>query len=110
VLETVADLATVLGERTLVIGRELTKMFESIHSCPLGEALEWLKGDPNRQRGEFVLMVSGIPADAEDGEGERVLKLLLADGLPVKQAAKLASAITGAAKNALYERALALKE
>ncbi len=110
VLETVADLATVLGERTLVIGRELTKMFESIHSCPLGEALEWLKGDPNRQRGEFVLMVSGIPADAEDGEGERVLKLLLADGLHVKQAAKLASAITGAAKNALYERALALKE
>jgi 16S rRNA (cytidine1402-2'-O)-methyltransferase len=109
VLETVADLATVLGERTLVIGRELTKMFESIHSCPLGEALEWLKGDPNRQRGEFVLMVSGAPADAEDGEGERVLKLLLAEGLPVKQSAKLASAITGAAKNALYERALALK-
>lgn len=110
VLETVADLATVLGERTLVIGRELTKMFESIHSCPLPVALEWLKEDSNRQRGEFVLMVSGAPADAEDGEGERVLKLLLADGLPVKQAAKLASAITGAAKNALYERALALKE
>ena len=110
VLETVADLTSVLGERTLVIGRELTKLFESIHSCPLGEALEWLKGDPNRQRGEFVLMVSGAPADAEDGEGERVLKLLLADGLPVKQAAKLASVITGAAKNALYERALALKE
>jgi 16S rRNA (cytidine1402-2'-O)-methyltransferase len=110
VLETVADLASVLGERTLVIGRELTKLFESIHSCPLGEALDWLKGDPNRQRGEFVLMVSGAPADADDGEGERVLKLLLADGLPVKQAAKLASVITGAAKNALYERALALKE
>ena len=110
VLDTVADLATVLGERTLVIGRELTKLFESIHSCPLGDALEWLKEDSNRQRGEFVLMVSGAPADAEDGEGERVLKLLLADGLPVKQAAKLASVITGAAKNALYERALELKE
>jgi len=37
------------------------------------------------------------------------LKLLLAEGLPVKQAAKLALAITGVAKNALYERALALK-
>src|SRR5512145_224389 len=109
VLETVADLATVLGERTLVIARELTKMFESIHSCPLSEALDWLKEDSNRQRGEFVLMVSGAPADADDGEGERVLKLLLAEGLPVKQASKLASAITGAAKNALYERALALK-
>lgn len=109
VLETVADLAAGLGERTLVIARELTKLFESIHSCPLGEALPWLEADANRQRGEFVLIVSGAPAGADDGEGERVLQLLLADGLPVKQAAKLAAAITGAAKNALYERALALK-
>ncbi len=109
VLETVADLAAVLGERTLVIARELTKLFESIHSGPLGEALDWLQADPNRQRGEFVLLVSGAPAEADSGEGERVLKLLLADGLPVKQAAKLAAEITGAAKNALYDRALALK-
>ena len=109
VLETVADLAAGLGERTLVIARELTKLFESIHSCPLHEALAWLEADANRQRGEFVLIVSGAPAGADDGEGERVLQLLLADGLPVKQAAKLAAAITGAAKNALYERALALK-
>ena len=107
VLETVADLATVLGERTLVIARELTKLFESIHSGPLTAALEWLKEDPNRQRGEFVLIVSGAPARGNDGEGERVLKLLLGEGLPVKQAARLAAAISGAAKNALYEHALA---
>ena len=109
VLETVADLAAVLGDRTLVIARELTKLFESIHAGPLTAALDWLQEDPNRQRGEFVLLVSGAPAGADDGEGERVLKLLLAEGLPVKQAAKLASAITGVAKNALYDRALALK-
>lgn len=109
VLETVADLAAVLGERTLVIARELTKLFETIHSGPLTAALDWLNEDANRQRGEFVLLVSGAPAGADAGEAERVLKLLLADGLPVKQAAKLAAAITGAAKNALYDRALALK-
>ncbi len=109
VLETVVDLAAVLGERTLVIARELTKLFESIHSGPLTAAVAWLKEDPNRQRGEFVLLVSGAPASADDGEGERVLRLLLADGLPVKQAARLASAITGAAKNVLYDLALALK-
>lgn len=110
VLETVDDIAAVLGgERTLVIARELTKLFETVHACPLGEAGEWLRADPNRQRGEFVLMVSGAPAGGDDGEGERVLKLLLAEGLPVKQAAKLAAAITGGAKNALYDLALSLK-
>ena len=110
VVETVADLAAALGERTLVIARELTKLFESIHSGPLTAAVEWLKEDPNRQRGEFVLIVSGAPAQGNDAEGERVLRLLLAEGLPVKQAARLAAVITGAAKNALYEHALALKE
>jgi 16S rRNA (cytidine1402-2'-O)-methyltransferase len=107
VLDTVADLAAVLGERTLVVARELTKLFETVHSLPLGEALDWFKADANRQRGEFVLIVSGATPDADDGE--RVLKLLLADGLPVKQAAKLAAAITGAAKNDLYDLALQLK-
>ncbi len=109
VVEAVEDLAATLGGRTLVIARELTKLFETIHACPLGEAAAWLQGDSNRQKGEFVLMVSGAPAGADDGEAERVLRLLLADGLPVKQAAKLAAAITGGAKNALYERALQLK-
>ncbi|WP_374341440.1 16S rRNA (cytidine(1402)-2'-O)-methyltransferase [Azonexus sp.] len=110
VLETVADLAAVFGgERTLVVARELTKLFETVHSLPLAEAGAWLQADANRQRGEFVLIVSGAPEGVDDGEGERVLKLLLDDGLPVKQAAKLAAAITGAAKNALYQRALALK-
>ncbi len=110
VLETVADMAAVFGERTLVIARELTKLFETVHSLPLTEGLAWLEADSNRQRGEFVLMLSGAQPAADDGEAERVLGLLLADGLPVKQAAKLASAITGAAKNALYDRALALKK
>ena len=109
ILDTVADLAATLGERTLVIARELTKLFETVHSLPLGDALDWLKADPNRQRGEFVLMVSGAPTGGDDGEGERVLRLLLDDGLPVKQASKLASAITGAAKNALYDLALTIK-
>lgn len=110
VLETVEALAAVLGgERTLVVARELTKLFESVHACRLAEAAEWLQADANRQRGEFVLIVSGAPAGGNDGEGERVLRLLLADGLPVKQAAKLASAISGQAKNALYDLALTLK-
>jgi 16S rRNA (cytidine1402-2'-O)-methyltransferase len=111
ILETVAALAEALGgERTLVIARELTKVFETLHSCPLSEAHAWLSSDSNRQRGEFVLLVAAAPAKTDDGEGERVLRLLLAEGLPVKQAAKLAHGITGAAKNAMYELALELRK
>jgi 16S rRNA (cytidine1402-2'-O)-methyltransferase len=111
ILDTVAALATTLGTtRRIVIARELTKLFESIHACPLGEASAWMEADPNRQRGEFVLIVDAPePTDGEAAEAERVLALLLEEGLPVKQAAKLAHAITGAAKNGLYERALALR-
>jgi 16S rRNA (cytidine1402-2'-O)-methyltransferase len=113
VTECVADLAATLGgEREIVIARELTKLFETIHRCPLGVAPAWLEADPNRQRGEFVLIVSGAQAEKREGlsaEAERVLRLLLAE-LPLKQAAALAAAITGARKNELYERALALRD
>ena len=110
ICETVEALARVLGgERTLVIARELTKLFESIHTCPLSEALAWLNEDANRQRGEFVLLVSGAVDVSDTRESERILSLLLDDGLSVKQAAKLAHAITGVAKNALYEWALVLR-
>jgi len=113
VSECVADLAATLpGAREIVIARELTKLFETIHRCPLGEAGAWLAADPNRQRGEFVLIVSGAQPEKLEGlpaEAERVLRLLLAQ-LPLAQSAALAAAITGARKNELYERALALRD
>ena len=112
VTECVAALAAILGgEREIVIARELTKLFEAIHHCRLDQAGAWLASDANRQRGEFVLIVSGAQAEAQPGlpaEAERVLRLLLAE-LPLKQAAALAAAITGARKNELYARALELR-
>ncbi len=108
ILACLDDLAAVLGpERAVVLARELTKMFETVHACALGEAGEWLRADPNRQRGEFVVIVSGAPAaDDRAAEGERVLRRLL-DELPLKTAVRLAAQITGAPRNALYTRALA---
>lgn len=111
VLECVDDLLAVLGPaRTLTIARELTKLFETIHTCRLDEAAAWFAADANRLRGEFVLIVSGAPVeqDAVLAEGERVLKLLL-DELPLNSAARMAATITGARKNELYERGLAFK-
>ncbi len=110
VCETVADLVELLdGGRRIVFARELTKLFEQIAAMPLAEAPAWLAADANRERGEFVLLVSAPPPrEGMDAESERVLAALLAE-LPVKQAAKLAAEITGQPKNALYARALELK-
>lgn len=112
ILECVADLQTVFGgERQIVLAREITKLFENIHRCTLAEAMDWLNRDPNNQRGEFVLLVSGATAQEEglDTEAERILALLLKE-LPLKQAVQLAVQITGMGKNELYQRALELKK
>ncbi len=112
ILECVADLHSVYGgERQIVFAREITKLFESIHRCTLAEAMDWLNADPNNQRGEFVLLISGAAAQAEglDAEAERVLSLLLKE-LPLKQAVQLAVQVTGAGRNELYPRALQIKE
>lgn len=96
--------------RQVVFARELSKLFEEIHRCTVGEALAWVKADANRERGEFVVLVEGATqdSDAGDGEAERILNILLAE-CSVKQAASLAAQITGKKKNALYERALQIK-
>ena len=96
--------------RQVVFARELTKLFEEIHRCPLAEAVAWLGADAHREKGEYVVLVEGAAEaeDEQDAEAERILALLVAE-LPLKQAAALAAQITGRKKNALYERALQMK-
>ncbi|HLD10178.1 MAG TPA: rRNA (cytidine-2'-O-)-methyltransferase, partial [Methylophilaceae bacterium] len=112
VIESVVDMAAIIGaKRRVTIARELTKTFETFHRCLLGEAVTFLQGDPNQQRGEFVILVEAAPvkeAGAMSEEAMRILKILLAE-LPLKQAVKLATEITGAKKNALYELALQIQ-
>jgi 16S rRNA (cytidine1402-2'-O)-methyltransferase len=111
IVECVEAMATVFGgHRRIVIAREITKLFEQWHACTLAEAAAWLGEDENRRRGEFVLLVEGFDDSGakSDDDSQRVLEVLL-DELPLKQAVKLAAEITGAKKNALYDRALKWK-
>ena len=104
-------MAEVMPERRVTLARELTKQFEEVATLEAGAAPAWLAADANRTRGEFVLVLHAMAAEqaaALDASAERILALLLAE-LPLKQAVSLASAITGAPRNALYERALALR-
>ncbi|BBE10443.1 uroporphyrin-III C/tetrapyrrole methyltransferase [Mycoavidus cysteinexigens] len=112
VLETVSALSTILGsQRQLLIARELTKLHENVHCATLAEGLIWLQADPNRQRGEFVLVVEGAnPAQQSSASQHDELLQLLLTHMPVSAAARLAAALTHTSRAALYTRALDLQE
>lgn len=108
-IEALAAALAVLGLRALTIGRELTKQFEEIATIAARDFPDWLHAEPHRSKGEFVLVLHPVKLAIEPGAEQRVLKLLLAE-LPLKSAVKLAAEITGAARNTLYDMALALKK
>jgi len=104
ILDTLADLCEVLGdERRVCLAREITKQFETIRTLPISELLDWVRGDENQTRGEFVLCVQGavVQSDPDSSEARRILRHLSAE-LPGSQAVKLAARITGLPKNRLY--------
>jgi len=110
---TLADLAEIFGgERRGCVARELTKRHEEILDGTLGELAGLVAADPDRRRGEFVVLVAPPEQAGEEGrfEGEtdQVLALLLEE-LPLKQAVSLAARITGENRNLLYRRALELR-
>lgn len=111
ITETIQAMHDAFGpERHVVFARELTKLFEHIDRMPLSEAQNWLAADSNRQKGEFVILIEGAPeADQEETQHDDLLRILI-KALPIKQAAQIASEITGQKKNALYDRALMLKQ
>ena len=113
IIECVADLVLILGgDRRITFARELTKVFESIHSLPLADAPVWLAADANRQRGEFVLIVEGAKATEGNVEQQQLRDTLtvLLDELPLKQAAHIAAKLTGIKKNTCYKLALSMRD
>ncbi len=103
------SLATECPARSVTLCRELTKQFETVVTLPASGLPGWLAADANRLRGEFVLVLHAPPATAATPhDHDATLRPLLAE-LPLKQAVALAVQLTGAPRNALYERALALK-
>ncbi|MCH4561661.1 16S rRNA (cytidine(1402)-2'-O)-methyltransferase [Halomonas sp. EGI 63088] len=112
--DTLADLGTCLGDRRLVLARELTKTFETFLDGTAAELLERLATDPDQARGEFVIMVAGA-APRDDGDtaavdADALLGAMLAEGVGVKQVAAVAARVLGGAKKTWYARALVLKE
>lgn len=111
--ESLEDAAEIFGrDRRAVLARELTKTFETFVAAELGELDVRLATDSNAGRGELVLMIAGASDAGSESRAENIdtdrLLMLLQRELGIKKAARLASEITGLAKNQLYQRALVL--
>lgn len=105
-------LADTAPGRRISVCRELTKQFESVETLVAADAPAWLAADANRSRGEFVVVVHALAPQAapeDDTAHDTMLKTLMAE-LPLKQAVGLAAELSGAPRNALYARALELKQ
>lgn len=113
ILAALDDLAEAFGaDRELVLGRELSKAFETFLVGTIAEVAERVLADSNQRRGEMVLVIRGAaePAEATLEAAVDAALVPLLEALPLKQAVALAARITGIARNRIYDRALALRD
>ncbi len=102
--ESLVDFVAIFGaDREAVIGRELTKLFETVLGDTLGSLLEKVQQDENQRKGEFVIVVRGCEDDSGVAlaEGQRLYAKLVEHMKP-SQAAKLAAELSGAPRKSLY--------
>ena len=105
ILDLLDDIAGVLGAlREVCIARELTKTFETVRRDTVAVIRDWVKGDANQQRGEFVVMIA---PDTQRGEGvsDEAFNLLraLSEELPPRKAAQIVADHYGLKSRDLYE-------
>ena len=114
-IEALAQALSMLGNRLITVGRELTKQFETVHTVEAQKLPAWFAEKADNLRGEFALVIHALDKPktendaALDANTLRTLKLLLAE-LPLKTAVKMTSDITGVSKNLVYDTALSLKK
>lgn len=112
ILASLRDMIEIFGaDRQAVIAREMTKIHETIYDAALADLYQWVSGQKEQQKGEIVIIVHGAPETARDEdhvEYQHVLKILLEE-MPLKQAVSVATRITGAKRNLLYELAVRYK-
>jgi 16S rRNA (cytidine1402-2'-O)-methyltransferase len=111
-MESLNDMVEIFGaERMAVLAKELTKVFETVYRATLANIVEWLNERPERQQGEFVIVIQGaaIQPKVVDAEVTRIFHQLREE-LPLNQAARLTSKLTGVSKNTLYQLGLESEE
>jgi 16S rRNA (cytidine1402-2'-O)-methyltransferase len=105
-----SDLLEVMGDREVVIARELTKIYEEFIRGRAGDVLESLIG--RQIKGEVVLLVApGTPADAPDEFPviDLLRRYLGVGDISLKDAVRRVALETGRSRGEVYAEALRLK-
>ena len=91
------DAAGTLGaNRLAAVGRELTKRFETVRRDRLEALADWVRSDPDQQRGEAVMLIEGAAADSSlPALDTMLLARELAGELPPARAARIVAKISG---------------
>ncbi|KZN58165.1 16S rRNA methyltransferase [Pseudoalteromonas luteoviolacea CPMOR-1] len=112
IMASLDDLASALGEQQQVVfAKELTKTYETFFSGEVSELIAFLTDEPERQRGELVLILPGKGKEtaAITPEAQKLISLLEAE-MPLKKACGVAAEYFGLKKNALYKAIIAQRE
>ncbi|MFO5527161.1 MAG: 16S rRNA (cytidine(1402)-2'-O)-methyltransferase [Cuspidothrix sp.] len=109
--DTLADLETVLGsDRSIVIARELTKLYEEFWRGTIGEAIaDYQQREP---QGEYTLLVAGTSSSQPqltETELKTELLQIMQDGISRSQASRQLAKDTGLSRRYLYQLALAIE-
>jgi 16S rRNA (cytidine1402-2'-O)-methyltransferase len=112
-LDTLEVLQHIWGEdKEIVLAKEITKLYEQVLKKRMVEILLWLREDPKRQQGEFVILFENSAQQVNHLqvtlEVDALLQSLMSS-MKLKEAVALLANLSHLPKNALYERALILK-
>ncbi|ROO51938.1 16S rRNA (cytidine1402-2'-O)-methyltransferase [Micromonospora sp. Llam0] len=115
VVEMLADVREVLGDRSAALVRNLTKSHEEWLRGPLSQVHAELAARAE-VKGEITVVVEGVRrGESTNGVGaggldpDRVIELLLGAGLDTRTVRSLAGQLTGLARNEVYDRVSVLR-
>ncbi|WP_202108747.1 16S rRNA (cytidine(1402)-2'-O)-methyltransferase [Succinivibrio dextrinosolvens] len=111
IVDTMELMAKILPEHDVTLCREMTKTFESFYRLKAKDAPAFLKADPDRTKGEFVVAIGAVKQESSEVDPKIVSAIEeLIKTSPVKTVANVLASITGIKKNDLYNLALELKD
>jgi 16S rRNA (cytidine1402-2'-O)-methyltransferase len=111
IVDTMELMAKILPEHDVTLCREMTKTFESFYRLKAKDAPEFLKADPDRTKGEFVVAIGAVKQESSEVDPKIASAIEeLIKTSPVKTVANVLASITGIKKNDLYNLALELKD